>query len=294
MTPEWAVDLPHVSGTGLTAVVDSNRGAKVVALLDHTGQSWLSGPPDPYPAPGRPGTSFVEGDMFGWDECAPTVTATVLPDGRALPDHGDLWDVAWSVQHNDPAGNLATTVTGRCLPYQLTRRIQSTATGLRFSYEVVADESNLPFLWLAHPQFRAPTGTRVLLEADRVVEVLGKDPVPQPWTEATDGIDSVPPGGCRKVYVEPDHSVGEIGLSVPGRGVLKMRWDPVDLPYLGVWFDRCRYAREDVIALEPSNGYYDSLSTALACDRARRLAVGTPTGWYLDLSLEEPNSATTT
>src|SRR6266700_7548401 len=45
--------------------------------------------------------AFDAGDASGWDECLPSVAACTVSTsaGQALvPDHGDLWRVAWEEQ----------------------------------------------------------------------------------------------------------------------------------------------------------------------------------------------------
>ncbi len=259
---------------GLAAAVDHVRGAKIASLVDTRGSEWLLPPGKRVPA----GRAFTEAEMGGWDECAPSIVSCLAADGRRIPDHGDLWDVAW-----DEEGD-GLTVTDSAWGYRFSRTVTETADGaVRLGYEVVSDRDQ-PFLWAAHPQFSAPPGTTVDIEAGAVVDVLDEIGQRRPLDGVLRSMNTVPEGGCRKYYVVPEDRLGEAVLRVPGRGELVMTWDAEVAPYLGVWFDRGAYAREPVIALEPSTGYYDSLQTAVRNDRVLELEAGRPCRWWVEVA----------
>lgn len=275
MTQADGVALRRVGGGALTATVDPRRGAKIVSLLDRGGHEWLL-PPRELDAPQPTGTAFTDAEMGGWDECAPSIVGCLAPDGRPVPDHGDLWDVEWT------GDGTTLTARGRALDYEFSRAIASTDAGLRLTYRVVAHE-DIPFLWAAHPQFSAPAGSRVLIDVASVVDVLDGAETRSAWSQELSEIDSVPVGGCRKVYAAPDARADCAVLDVPGRGRLAVSWDADVAPYLGVWFDSGAYARRPVIALEPSTGYYDSLAVAVRNRRVLKLRAGQPVQWQVEV-----------
>lgn len=264
----------------LTAVVDARRGAKIVSLRDVTGYEWLL-PPSGSPSP--PGTPFVDAEMGGWDECAPTIVACDGPDGEPLPDHGDLWDKSWAVAGARLSGR------GASLPYRLSRALHPIRQGIRLEYEAVA-ERDLPFLWAAHPQFRAPPGARVELGTTDAVDVLGRPGRRFNLDEADLAIDSLDAGGSRKFYLDPTVAIDTAALVVPGVGRLEMRWDAHVAPYVGVWFDNRAFAREPVIAIEPSTGYYDSLARAVEHDAVLWLREGRPVTWTVEVVIQRSAS----
>lgn len=270
---EWAA-LPRIAGNGVTATVDPARGAKIVSLVDASGYEWLLPPrAGEYP----PGTPFTDAEMGGWDECAPSIVACPMAAGRETPDHGDLWDVGWE-------GGSELRVAGRSAPYTFRRAISASDHGLRLDYEVTADE-DMPFLWAAHPQFSAPPGTRVHLDVPEVVEVLDSPGTREPWTAARATIDTLSPGGRRKVYADPDRVVDHAVLSVPGHGELELRWSGDIAPYVGLWFDAGAFARRPVIAIEPTTGYYDSVAVAAAAHRVLILRAGRPVAWHVEVDV---------
>lgn len=263
-------------GHGLTATVDPMRGAKIVSLVDAVGTEWLTGA-DPE-AVAVPGASFVDAEMAGWDECAPSIVACTV-DGVSIPDHGDLWDVPFESE------GATVSTTGASLGYRFQRVIEATDDGIVLRYRAEATGGPIPFLWAAHPQFAAPPGTRVELPAHAasVIDVQHAALPKRPMSTDLTQIDSVPLGGTRKWYVDPARSVQSARL-VRGDGPeLTMRWSDT-CAYLGVWFDRCAYSREPVIAIEPSTGYFDSLATAARLGQVATLAPGRPLTWWVRLS----------
>jgi hypothetical protein len=265
----------RVGGAALTAVVDPGRGAKITSLVDAGGTEWLSQRRGDEPV--APDTPFVDAEMCGWDECAPTIVACRVAD-RELPDHGDLWDAEFTVDGD------RLSIVASSLPYRFARRILPTPTGLRLEYTAEALDQPIPFLWAAHPQFAAPAGTRVELAADvvAVVDVMDPSLPASVWSPGLATIDTVAGGGCRKVYVAPDSPVDRARLVRPEGSSLTLRWSAA-CPYLGIWFDAGAYSAQPVIALEPATAYFDSLETAIGLGRAPTLEPGVPLAWWVEL-----------
>ncbi len=272
----------EIGGGGLTMIIVPGRGGKIVSLVDDQGTEWLLGPPDPLPAPARPGARFIEAELCGWDECAPTIDVCRLADGTALPEHGDLWTAAWSVR-----SAASMEIGGTALPYTLRREVRAIDAGLELRYRVTANRP-IPFLWAAHPQFLAPPGTMIELPAgvDRVLDVYREPGAEHPWDEGLASIDTVPEATGRKVYLPPTASVGTAALRRPDGRALRLTWDPATVPYLGLWYDRSGFARADVIAIEPTTGYYDSLARAVDADRVSLVTPDHPLEWSLGVTVE--------
>ena len=273
----------QVAGPGLTATVREGVGGKITSLLDSAGRQWLA-QPDPA-LDVVPGADFVRGEMSGWDECAPSVNACTV-GGFPIPDHGDLWATRWDTMSHD-GDRVEMRATGSSMPYELRRTVAASDRGLRLDYEARSLGGDLPFLWLAHPQFVAPVGSFVRLpgEVTTVVDVLGERDRVVPWTRELATADSLAEGGCRKLYVEPALRAREASLVLEDGSSLTLSWTGCD--YLGLWFDRAAFSRESVIALEPSTGYRDSLAWAIESGRASLLTPADPLRWslWLEVSL---------
>lgn len=264
-----------IGGGGLTATVLPSRGAKIGSLRDAS-REWLAQPAIPVGPPARGAASFVDAELAGWDECAPSITGCAV-DGTVVHDHGDLWALGF-----DRTTDGVRVAHPR---FSFERRIVPTATGLRLDYRAQAIERPLPFLWAAHPQFVAPPGSRIELP-DRLelVDVLDAPTLRQPWSAELASIDTVPVDGRRKVFVEPDHRVDRATLVHPDGARLTLRWCSEQLPYLGLWFDHGAFSREPVIAIEPMTGYHDSLERAVALGRVLLLEPDQPFEWWVEVS----------
>jgi galactose mutarotase-like enzyme len=266
-----------IAGDGLTATVVPARGGKIVSLVDANAVEWLAQAAAPIRDPARWDARFTDSEMAGWDECAPSIEAVTV-NGRDIPDHGDLWTTAW----HDAGGGWLHAV-GASLDYSFERSIRSIAGGLRLDYRAEALQNDVPFLWAAHPQFRAPVGSAVRVpHLESVVDVLLEPAERMPWSPDLATIDSMPSRGVRKLYADPSASAREASLTRPDAGELRMSWTP-NCPYLGLWFDNRGFSREAVIAIEPSTGYYDSLGRALANGRVAVLKVGDPLEWSIEV-----------
>jgi hypothetical protein len=275
--------LHRVSGGGVTAVIEPQRGGKIVSLTGPDGREWLAQPRDSSRPPDRGNAVFVDCDPAGWDECAPSIDACLVGE-RPVPDHGDLWTAEWAEVAAD-AESLELSVIGRSLDYRLTRRITATRDGLRFEYEATTLGPAVPFLWAAHPQFVSPAGSSILLPAgvSMVVDVLDPGEPQLHWTEDLAAVESLPVGGCRKLYIEPATKAGSATLRHADGGALALSWHGCD--YVGLWFDNCSYSREPVVAIEPSLGFRDSLAWAVEHGHAPILRPGETTRWSLDVAI---------
>ncbi len=292
----------------LRVVIVPELGAKIVSLLDkRAGHEWLVGPMRP-PRLIEYGAPFTEQDMSGWDEMMPTIEACTYPGpgayaNRALPDHGEVWSLPWTRKESED-NVLAFSVLGRALPYrfQRTARLIDSDT-LQLDYQL----SNLgtgPFhyLWAAHPQFTCDTETVIILppEIQEVCSVLPGRPWGPAGTRLTWPVAVAPDGNgfqldhigrasrhdCRKFYLPPEVHADWAELRNPRTATsLHLKWSHDSIPYLGIWIDEGMYNSVSVVALEPSNGYYDSLARAYSNDRAKTIEGGTTHAWTLAVRL---------
>jgi galactose mutarotase-like enzyme len=297
--PAWALE-----DEAVRVVIVPSLGAKIVSLFDKRHSfEWLVGPQRPL-KPVIYGSSFIAQDMSGWDEMFPTINACDYPipgdyAGQFLPDHGEVWSLPWQVEsHDDNASVLR--VDGVALPYRLTRRATLLSPGvilLEYRLENTGSAS-FAWLWAAHPQFVAGEHTAIVLpeSATQVVNVIqgevwgaAGERYPWPHPRSKDGrsweLERVRPADshdCRKFYLPPESPVSLAAVVNRHLGCsLRMEWSPEELPYLGIWVDEGTYNPQPVVALEPSNGYYDSLQAAVANQRVGRIQPGGRQSWSL-------------
>jgi hypothetical protein len=142
--------------------------------------------------------AFDAGDASGWDECLPSVAACTVETAAGaahIPDHGDLWRVAWSKTGEQPpqrrrpvarspGGEQGSgireqrasedgscgTLRGECfsLPLVLERNLQLTesAKGWRLLVDYTLMNTGkvaAPWSWAAHPLWAVDAGDIVEL-----------------------------------------------------------------------------------------------------------------------------------
>ncbi|HLO29748.1 MAG TPA: hypothetical protein VK249_11465 [Anaerolineales bacterium] len=282
----------------LRAVIVPDLGAKIVSLYDKRhGREWLVAPMRSVMQTSY-GADFVSQDMSGWDEMLPTIVACSW-DGVQLPDHGEVWSIPWKLESMEEA--VLLSVVGVAMSYCLSRAAALIAPNcLELRYTLTnTGQIAVPYLWAAHPQFAADENTRIILppEVESVVNVIDGDPVwgkaggVSGWPEAAsadgrrwrlDRIASALNHTCRKFYIPPDQPVSWAALVDENLGCrLRLDWSSSAAPYLGLWVDEGMYNSAPVAALEPSNGYYDSLETAIRNKRVAVLDVRKAQSWSI-------------
>lgn len=298
--PAWGLE-----NDALSVQVVPSMGAKLTSLYDkRSGHEWLV---DPGERPVREipyGASFADYDLSGWDEMFPTIVACEYPlpgpqQGKWLPDHGEVWALRW-LREDAAAEALRFVVRGVALDYRLARTLRFTDEAtLVMHYDLFNDSAEpLAYLWSAHPQFLTGDEGRIILPAHvRAVQNAltadwgwGDPETSYAWPLAErDGrpqqMDRVGPPQLKtahKFFVPADVPVGWVGLhSLPSNNWLRLSWDAVQIPYLGVWVDQGFLSQTSVVALEPMTGFYDSLATAWAKQKVAIIGPGERTSWDL-------------
>ena len=274
----------------------------------------LQAPLAPY-GPRTRTMSFDAGDASGWDECLPSVAACTVETAQgpaAVPDHGDLWRVAW--QEIAKSANSAT-FRGECfsLPLVLERTITLTPTdkGYRIhaDYKVTNTSAReTPWAWSAHPGYAAEEGD-ILSLPDSIkalrIEWTRNDRLDKSNGTAAWPIAKLTTGGETdlRVSTKAHSGVGDklfvgplaakenwVALERPKAGVrLRVSFDAAATPYLGLWICQDGYPEGDgikqhCVAMEPTTAPVDSL--AITGPWSRTLAPGESYFWPMTLDLE--------
>ena len=259
------------------------RGGKIASLKDGFGNEWLAQPE--LPLGSFPPSSFVDGDMCGWDECAPTVAACEV-DELLLPDHGELWSQAW-IEGRDGWH----TAQGKSWRYRLSRRFAIQGSKLVIEYELLSDGDKFPFLWAAHPQFLVDEETVIIFDKDvkKLVDVMTPS-LPMVDVAAASRVGNFASDTCAKFYVDPTKSTFQVGMRRGDGSQIDIAWSE-HLPYLGIWIDRSVYARQDVVSIAPSGDYYDSCELAFRSGRVPEIAPNSKLTWQLAISFSPSDSS---
>ncbi len=310
-------DALSLENSGVRVVLVPKTGGRIVSLFDKScDREWLLSPDQSHSYQRLAyGADFNSNTSGGWDEMFPTILAGNYPvPGKfsdvALPDHGEVWTMPWSVE--DTVGQVYLTVQGKALPYRLARSV--TLAGdhdVCLSYELTnLCDDDLFYLWAAHPQFACAPGCRILLppEVREVTNVL-----PLEWGEEWGPIGTINPWPVkvgsngkiirqdvvrstqlktgRKFYILPDQEVSWAALSDPESDTnLLMTWDTVSIPYFGVWIDEGALNQAASVAFEPSSGFFDDITLAWNNRRLSVLKPGDTNTWEINLTFNSLRS----
>lgn len=281
----------------LSCAVVPELGARIVSLRDLTsGREWLDGwtPPDRRLWHPHDPSDYATGPGAGIDECLPTVLPCSV-EGRALSDHGELWNKAPRIVVSPDRGELSAEWTVESLPLTVMRTLIVMRDRVRFNYRLLnrADEPT-PFQWAWHPLFTIEPGDELRFEGDPSTCV---DPsgATLAWPHALPGCDlahaatHASPSKCAKVFVGPLHEARAAIRARAGRG-LGIAWSAACAPYAGVWITRGGWKGLHHWAVEPTNAPVDRLADAMQDGRLGQLVRLGPRevrSWHVDLTLLE-------
>jgi hypothetical protein len=282
-------------------------GGKMISLVrDASGHEFLLQPHDPARGYRRSswGAGFESSDTSGFDECVPTVSACRYPNGafggQPLPDHGELWSSGW--EYRLEGDFLVLSARGIRLPYEMTKRIALRDDAVVLRYQI-RNLSALPlkYLWSSHPLLSVEAGARVILPKEvRNVLVnwsrhhrLGKlgERVPWPGPQRLDVIGDTGRGIADKLFAT-DLSEGWCGFYKPMVDEsITFHFDPGRISHLGIWICQGGWPENGTghftVALEPCNGYPDSLEEACTRGACPELPPGGMHQWDLRLELRK-------
>jgi hypothetical protein len=232
---------------------------------------------------------FEKYDTSGLDDVIPTIDECTYPHGKfkgkLLPDHGDVWSMKWDVGvfKNKVVGNVAL----KSLPLELTRHIElSEDSTIRLNYKVknLGDEE-VYFIWALHGLNNFDDYTEFIFQEDMVdvINVYDNEDLTKIDLKKLDNYET---GRSYKYYFLNEFNKGEVGLNYT-REKLKyiIKYDANVLPYLGIWITKGGFKGEHNCALEPSNGFYDSLSTAYLNKKLPCLSSHEEINWSIEIQI---------
>lgn len=299
------------SGNAFITIVPQMGGK--ISSIRVMGRELLQAPLAPL-GPRTRTMGFEQGDAGGWDECLPSVAPCSVETiaGRAdIPDHGDVWRVAWSQLSAN--GSLVLRAECFSLPLVLERTIQLREDeekwhlGLDYKLTNTGDFS-VPWSWSAHPLFATEAGDQILLPASITkmrlegsgggrLGVAGNT-VNWPIATLVDGsrtdlgLVQAPESHIGdKVFAGPlSDNENWCAIYRPKAGVrIKMNFDPLATPYLGLWICHGGWPdgpgpKQMCVALEPATAPVDSL--AVTGPWSRVLAPGECFSWTISVDFE--------
>jgi galactose mutarotase-like enzyme len=257
---------------------------------------------------------FDQGDAGGWDECLPSVapcTVETLAGQADIPDHGDVWRVAW----DRVSANGSVKLRAGCfsLPLALERNIELCENGqgwhLGLDYKLTnTGDFSVPWSWSAHPLFATEPGDQILLPASITkmrVEGSGGGRLGVAGNTVNWPIATLADGSRTDLGLvqSPESHIGDkvfagplaadenwCALYRPKAGVrIKMSFDVLTTPYLGLWICHGGWPnrpgpKQTCVALEPATAPVDSLSVTGPWSRV--LAPGECFSWTMSVDFE--------
>lgn len=220
-------------------------------------------------------------DASGFDDAFPTIDASnvkVLGNDVMYPDHGEAWNSSFSYKI---AGEfLELEFNSSILPYNYKKTITLNGNSINVSYSIKNTGSeDFPCIFAAHYLVNCEEDM-ILKLPENISEVMNvleskflgtpKKLHSYPKTKDSQGniydLSRIYPksaGKYEKYYVFNKIKEGSCGIYYPQKDVnYRLYYDSNILPYLGFWVTEGGFRGDYNCALEPTNGFYDSIETA--------------------------------
>jgi galactose mutarotase-like enzyme len=228
-----------------------------------------------------PGSDFSAFEACGFDDAFPNIDAGVVQTeqgDREYFDHGEIWTAEFSCEPCEKG--IALHYRSPFLGYSYQKTLSLQKSTLTVGY-FIQNESGaaFPCIWACHCLVNYRGDMRVIFPegTNRVMNVMDTEILGStgqiyqfPRDEAACGgiydFTSVPRADSKtmlKYYCCATVKEGRCGYRYPSDGIeVSLRYDGGILPYLGFWVTAGGYRGDRNCALEPTNGFYDSIATA--------------------------------
>ncbi|MBD5459368.1 MAG: DUF4432 family protein [Lachnospiraceae bacterium] len=242
---------------------------------------------------------------YGMDEAFPNIDEedfTWRGHTRHYPDHGEIWQGLCRIR--EQGKNCVELVwSSPAFDYCYEKKLCLKADSLHIHYRITnRGKEELPAVWTWHGLMRYEEDMEIVLPqgAQRFrnvldSSVLGKEGDVYPLNNGNYDFTKVPRAESRcavKYYVESRIAEGRCGFYYPSAGMSCMlEYDADKLPYLGVWITAGGFQGDYNCALEPANGFYDSVSRAAGNGKLPILGAGESMEFELVITLADALSS---
>ncbi len=281
-------------------------GGKLVSFYDKAIQKeFLFQNPKPRFCHASLGSDFSEFEACGLDDAFPSIDAcSVLIGDHCIeyPDHGEIWSSCFKSFHDDKAIHLVCN--SKFLPYRYEKTYVLDNDGLTIDYLIAnTGKEAFPCIWTFHCLLMIEEDMHLVFPSDtrQILNVLNNERLgpagsvlPFPLYRSPDGqmidlgnICSPKKNSMEKFYINQRLSEGVCGMYYKQSNTLfKLVYDIEKLPYLGFWKTLGGYRGDYNCALEPSNGFYDSIDTAMQYNACPKLSAQETLSFSLRLTTE--------
>lgn len=266
----------------LECQVVPDLGGRIVSLRNLiTGREWMW-------SPNRErrlfrnalGDDFASSTLTGWDECLPTIAPCSFK-GRTLPDHGEVWNQAWTVERVEASSEaLRMSIHLPVSRFTFTRTLRLFEDGMGVEYALTNNGADAEeYIWAMHPLLRIEDDDRLELEAG-----LSSALANEPWLINLTFPEAQP--ACAKRFIRLPSGQARVGV-VNDRTTdqLRIEWDAAENDTLGLWLTRGGWHGYHHLALEPTNGGHDSLHEAARTGHCGLISPGTTKTWSVRIHL---------
>lgn len=278
LTSEQGFTVARLANAQVEVAVIPALGAKLFSLRAlATGREWLWRPPGSTRLfANQLGDAFTDSTLIGADECLPTIGACTV-DGLEIPDHGEAWSAAWTLdEHAFLRGEITTLLRLPRSPLAIRRTVSLEESTVVLDYELRNHApTEQPFLWALHPLLTFAEGDRLQLPSDvrtvRVESAQGPNaprgacwawPSPQPGVDLG-ALTLANNAAFTKFFAGPLSAGNACIENILTGDRLEFRWPVALNPFVGVWLTRGGWRGVHHPAIEPTNAPCDSLDDAL-------------------------------
>lgn len=222
-------------------------------------------------------SNFSLFEACGFDDTFPSIDSQeVLVNGMKVnyPDHGEIWSSNMKEEFKN--NQIFLELDSKILPYHYEKTFSLKENGFQIHYKIKnTGDFGFPCFYTFHCLMDSKSNIELIVpnNLDQAKIVFGSNRlennsvVRYPITNT--GINLAIPellneSNCEKFYFTKPTKKGLIGYNYKDKKVkLLISFDESKLPYLGFWNTQGGFRDDYNFALEMSNGYYDSIDTAM-------------------------------
>lgn len=238
---------------------------------------------------------------YGMDDCFPNIDAELVEwKNRKLlyPNHGEIWKEEFEIEEQAD-DRVSLLWYSKKFDYLYEKQMYLERNTLMVRYHIVnKGEDEFPCIWTWHGlvvyeqdmELMLPeniTHYRNVLDGSR----LGVEGAVYPVKNNIYNFRKMPDikvCNMMKYYGVEVTTTGHCGIYYPSKDIsYHLDYDAEKLPYLGVWITAGGWQGDYNCALEPSNGYYDSIEKAYKNQKLKVLSKGEALDFTLELILKE-------
>ena len=279
-------------------------GGKIVSLQNTQGDEFISRSDKAYQAR-LYGAGFQQTEQDGIEECFPSVAKSIYPlipwKDRLIPDHGEIYQVAWHVDAQDEH-SITCSAQGKAFPYLFQRRISIKGNTVQLDYEIRNISAHtLHANYAFKPHFALGNATGLELHDDTTITALDSSAhfLGEANTQATWGAYLDKNGQLFKDHQQLNDlqhyhyqtqklQTGQLRIRYDNAWALNLQWPSQLFPYCSV--KAVRNDEKNIYNICPtlSNSTYMALQDAYQKNEQIKVTSNGIFNWRISLSIEEP------